>query len=116
MSFIFLVKFEAIIPKTIPQGYEIVEETKGELRYSLLYENERKEILDWNQEKVTDTLSLVIDTEYEWEKIVKKNGRDVTIHGYCDGYKVVYYEYEVYIFTIYADNVEISDILAMLPD
>ncbi|MBP3199828.1 MAG: DUF4367 domain-containing protein [Butyrivibrio sp.] len=109
-------KFEAIIPKTIPQGYEIVEETKGELRYSLLYENERKEILDWNQEKVTDTLSLVIDTEYEWEKIVKKNGRDVTIHGYSDGYKVVYYEYEVYIFTIYADNVEISDILAMLPD
>ena len=109
-------QFQAMVPKVIPQGYEIVEETKGELRYSLLYENDRKEILDWNQEKVTDTLSLVMDTEYEWEKIVKKNGRDVTIHGYSDGYKIVYYEYEMYIFTVYADNVEISDILAMLPE
>ena len=82
-------EFQAMVPKAIPQGYEIVEETKGELRYSLLYENERKEILDWNQEKVTDTLLLVIDTEYEWEKIEKKNGRDVIIHGYSDGYKAV---------------------------
>ena len=109
-------KFEEIMPQTVPHGYEMAEEVKGELRYSLLYENDKKEIIDWNQEKVTDTLSLVMDTEYDWEKIVKKNGRDVTIHGYSDGYKAAYYEYGNYIFTIYADNVEVSDILAMLPD
>ena len=109
-------EFQAMVPKAIPQGYKIVEETKGELRYSLLHENDRKEMLDWNQEKVTDALSIVMDTGYDWERIVEKGGRDVTIHGYSDGYKAVYYEYETYIFTIYADNVEISDILAMLPD
>ena len=109
-------EFNAMMPQVIPQGYEIVEETKGELHYSLLCENDKKEILDWNQDKVTDALSIVMDSEYDWEQIVEKNGRDVTIHGYADGYKTVYYEYETYLFTIYADNVEIPDLLAMLPD
>lgn len=106
----------AVKPKVIPQGYEIVEETKGELRYSLLYENDKKEIIDWNQEKVTDALSIVVDAEYDWERIVEKNGRNVTIYEYADGYKIAYYEYETYVFTIYADHLEVTDILAMLPD
>ena len=108
------VRMNYIRPISVPKGYEQIDEKKGNLLYSIVFENDEGNQIIWDQQLVTESLSLVLDKEYQWTKDISINENLLEIYGYDDGYTISYYEYNGFVFTIMADDLSVEQIIEMI--
>lgn len=107
--------FSPVEPSIVPDGYNELYRQEGELYLHIEFENATGEMIIWEQMLVTDSLRLVLDSEYDWDKTINYKGREVKMYGHFDGYVTTYYEFEDCLFIIDSDNLAVEDILDMLP-
>lgn len=100
-------------PHHIPDDYMLVSQKESPYSYYIEYKNSNNEIIIWRQLYANDTLVVDFDSEYDWEEIILLEDNHIRIHGYNNGLKIAYVEKSNYIITVYADNIEISDIHEM---
>jgi DNA-binding ferritin-like protein (Dps family) len=59
-------------------------------------------------------MQVVLDLEYDTEKVVDLRGNKLTLYCYDDGYINAYYSIDNYIFTVTADNLSEEEIIKIL--
>lgn len=97
-------------PGYIPEGYQEKNRTISDQLFSVLYINEKGEMITWDQMLVQDEGKLVVDREYD-EWIVKEiNGKTVMICLYDNGFVMAYYEDDRYAYVLTADNLSLDEV------
>jgi len=100
-------------PSYVPKGYEEVQRTESELALRVTYENGSGDKIHWKNLKVSDSMGVGMDTEYDRLEQYEIKGVPVSIAFYNDGYKYAYMEYGMSIFMVSGDNLTKNDILKM---
>lgn len=87
-------------PAYVPEGYVEVSRYESESMLNITYENEDGEWLVWDQMLAIDEAWSAIAIEYEKQDAIKINKGIVNVLTYSDGYTIMYYEYEQYVFIL----------------
>lgn len=101
-------------PTYIPDGYQEIDRTENENYLSIIYENDKGEMLLWDQMLVTDGGSMTFDLEYDEEESKVISGSRATVFLYENGYKSIYYEYEDYSYMVVAESLSKEELYRMI--
>lgn len=106
-------EFQAREPGYLPEGYRETERSLSDIHMYLIYENERGEMITWEQILVSAGTSIGMDMEYDAQVIQTVEGKFVTVYLYPDEFKSAYCEYEESVFILTADNLSVDEICKM---
>ena len=101
-------------PSYIPDKYKEINRTENENYLSIVYENNKGELLVWDQMLVTDGGSMTFDLEYDREETIQIQGNEAKVYFYGNNYKYVYYEYGEYAYLIFTVSLNTDEICRML--
>ncbi|MED9903332.1 MAG: DUF4367 domain-containing protein [Lachnospiraceae bacterium] len=101
-------------PTYIPDGYQEIDRTENENYLSVIYENDKGEMLLWDQMLVTDGGSMTFDLEYDEEESKVIFGSNATVFLYENGYKSIYYEYEEYSYMVVTESLSKDELYRMI--
>ncbi len=106
-------EFQAREPGYLPEGYRETERSLSDIHMLLVYENDRGEMITWEQILASDGASVGMDTEYDARETKEVNGKFVTVYLYSDGFKAAYCEFKESVFILTADNLSVDAICKM---
>ena len=106
-------EFQAREPGCLPEGYRETERSLSDIHMLLIYENERGEMITWEQILVSAGASVGMDMEYDARVTKEVDGKVIVICSYCEGDKYAYCEYKEYVFILTADNLTVDEICKM---
>jgi hypothetical protein len=101
-------------PAYIPEGYNCIDTSLSDTRCYEVYTNEQGNQIVYQQMLIQDEMQVVLDLEYDTEKVVDLRGNKLTLYCYDDGYINAYYSIDNYIFTVTADNLSEEEIIKIL--
>ena len=96
-------------PAYVPEGYVEVSRYESEDMLNIAYQNENGELLLWDQMLAMNKEDRTVDAEYETFETMKIKKGVLNIYTYSDGFKIIYYEYNQYIFTLSGYRIEQED-------
>lgn len=97
-------------PRFIPEGYHVTKRTVLGHWFSVIYTNEKGEIISWDQMLVQDGGEVIADIEYEQQIVKEVNGKNVVISLYSDGFVNAYCEYGEYIYLLTASGLSTEEV------
>lgn len=101
-------------PSYIPEGYEEVSRMSLDYMVSTIYENADNKVIVWDQYKVLDGSTQILDLEFiEMETSVFQDGI-ATVYTYKEGVIKVYYETDEYVILLTTDGITKDEIYQML--
>lgn len=100
-------------PGYLPEGYKEVGRHLSDIHLLLIYENDRGEVISWEQLLVSESTGVVVDSEYSFKETEEVDGKYVTVCTYEDGYKYAYCEYKEYVYIVTADNLTVGETYKM---
>ncbi len=103
-------------PAYIPEGYVEVSRVETEGMFSIKYINENDDELYWDQRLARDETWSTWDAEYESQEIQKIDNGYMTILNYSDGYIIIFYESNKYIYILSGYNIIIDDIISIFEE
>lgn len=106
-------EFQAREPGYLPEGYRETERSLSDIHMYLVYENDRGEMITWEQILVSAGASVGMDMEYDVRETKEVNGKFVVICSYFEGDKYAYCEYKESVFILTADNLTVNEICKM---
>lgn len=106
-------EFQAREPGYLPEGYRETERSLSDIHMLLVYENDRGEMITWEQWLASDGGSIVMDTEYDACETKEVNGKFVTVYLYSDEFKAAYCEFKESVYILSADNLSVDEIYKM---
>lgn len=96
-------------PAYVPEGYVEVSRVETDNVFSIIYENDNKELLAWDQFLAMDKEDRTVDAQFETFEMMKIKNGILNIYTYSDGFKVIYFEYKQYIFILSGYQIEIEE-------
>ncbi|MBQ7831976.1 MAG: DUF4367 domain-containing protein [Lachnospiraceae bacterium] len=96
-------------PAYVPEGYVEVSRYESEDMLNITYENAAGEWMVWDQMLAMNKEIRVVDAEYETLETMKIKKGVLSVYTYSDGFKIMYYEYNQYIFTWSGYQIEQED-------
>ncbi|MCI9141146.1 MAG: DUF4367 domain-containing protein [Lachnospiraceae bacterium] len=106
-------EFQAREPGYLPEGYRETERSLSDIHMFLVFENEKGEMITWEQILVSSGASVGMDMEYDVRETKEVNGKSVVICSYFEGDKYAYCEYKESVFILTADNLPVDEICKM---
>lgn len=103
-----------IEPLYIPEGYELVEKKQEELFATIEYRNSKGDEIRWIHWKVTDSLTLILDTEYDSREEKAIDGVIISFFIYDKGAINAYWEYDQYVFQVFTENLKLEEICKII--
>lgn len=100
-------------PAYVPEGYVEVSRGQTEVVFSIEYVDEYGKELYWDQRLAMDDAWSILDADYKKQEQVKIDNGVLIVSTYEDGYMLIYYEHEQYIFVLSGYNIEINNIIPM---
>lgn len=97
----------------IPDGYAETDRVENENYLSITYENDKGELIIWDQMLAMDGGSIVLDSEYDSKDTRMIYGSNATVFLYDNGYKSGYYEYGESSYMVVAEALSVDDIYKM---
>lgn len=100
-------------PGYLPEGYRETERHTLDMVLSVHYENDRGEMITWEQSLASDSSAVVLDTEYDIRETREVDGKQVTICSYSDGFLYAYCEYQEAFYIVTADRMTVDEVCRM---
>lgn len=90
-----------------------MDRTVSEQLFSVIYTNEKQEMITWDQMLFQDEGELFVDNEYDDWTVMEISSNTVMTYIYDDGYTMSYYEYGEYVYVLTADNLSLDEIYSI---
>ena len=100
-------------PVYIPDGYTETDRIENENYLSITYENNKGELILWDQMLALGDGYIVFDLEYDSKDTRVIHGNNATVFLYDGGYKSGYYECEENTYMVVAETLSVDDIYKM---